>query len=183
MSTPYVTEGARLLAQRRLQGLADGLESDDLDAEIRLAAVLLAAELPELPDYLLLDAAHQAFYDVATGLRGAMTLLVPAILAANDGVAKLKTPEFEYTFTVPPPAERERWAAEIAQAVGYLEQLCRPPRRPRRTFSMFGAAGVAGARERQERRLWSEGEIVRLLVPDGWLYDTAFGALVQALVL
>ncbi len=167
------TQNAVRIAQRRLQTLADTLAAVDLEQEVDQAARLLGAELPDLPDYAKLDVAHQMYYDIATGLRAAAALLSPAILRANEGVAKLKTPEFEYTFTVPSLAEREAWAAEIEQAVGYLVKLVQslaPPRR-RQGFSMFGAAGVGRARARRE---YSLRNILRLYVPGDWFYDGAF---------
>lgn len=168
------TPNGEAVAQRRLQTLADALGDRDLEHEVNQAARLLRAELPALPDYAALDADHQAFYDVATGLRAAMNLLAPAILRANEGLAKLKTPEFEYTFTVPSRADREGWAEEVAQAVGHLVRLAQglEPARPRRPFSMFAAAGVAQARA---RRRYSLAGVLRLYVPDGWLYYGAFG--------
>lgn len=167
------TENGVQVAKRRLQTLADSLAALDLEQEVDQAARLLRAELPDLPDYPALDAAHQMYYDIATGLRAATALLSPAILRANEGVAKLKTPEFEYTFIVPSLTEREGWAAEIEQAVGYLVKLVQsltPPRR-RQHFSMFGAAGVARQRARRE---YSLGGIMRLYVPGDWFYDGAF---------
>ena len=163
------TEGGVAIATRRLQSLAGGLGALDLQSEVDQAALLLRAQLPDLPDYPDLTAEQKVYYDIATGLRAATALLAPAILRANDGMAKLKTPEFEYTFTVPSLAEREGWAAEIAQAVGYLVTLAQSlvPSVPRPRFSMFAAAGVATARA---RRQYSLGGVLRLYVPGDWLY-------------
>ena len=170
------TANAEGVALRRLQTFAANIAPADLGAEITVAARLLRAELPSLPDYPELDEDHQAYYDLAVGLTAAMSLLAPAIAAANDGIAKLKTPDYEYTFAVPDPAERGRWAEEVARAVGYLVKLVRnaqPAPRPRRQFHMFGAAGVA----RQRERHWKRGaDVVRLLIPDGWVYGSWFGA-------
>ena len=161
------------VAKRRLQTLADSLAALDLEQEVNQAARLLRAEMPTLPDYRALDDDHQAYYDVATGLQAATVLLSPAILRANDGLAKLKTPEFEFTFTAPTPAERQGWTEEIERAVGYLVKLVQSlePPRWRQGFSMFGAAGVARARQRRE---YSLGAIMRLYVPNDWYYDGAF---------
>lgn len=168
------TENGKALAKRRLQSLAEGLGETDVADEVDQAALLLRAQLPDLPDYSALTQAQKAYYDVATGLRAATVLLAPAILMANNGQAKLKTPEFEYTFNVPSLAEREGWQAEISQAVGYLvtlaQSLATPsPARPR--MGMFGAAGVARARARRE---YSLSGLLRLYVPGGWLYAGAF---------
>ena len=167
------TEGGTAIAKRRLQSLAEGLGENDLGSEIDQAARLLRAELPDLPDYSKLTDDQKVYYDIATGLRAATALLAPAILMANNGQAKLKTPEFEYTFNVPSLAEREGWAREIAQAVGYLvtlaQSLVPAVRRPR--ASMFGAAGVARARARRE---YSLPGLLRLYVPGDWLYSGAF---------
>ncbi len=170
--TLATAEGVEI-ARRRLASLVDDLGALDLEQEVDQAALLLRAQLPDLPDYTALSRTDQTYYDIATGLQAATVLLSPAILRANNGLAKLKTPEFEYTFTVPSVAEREGWAAEIERAVGYLVKLVQslaPPRR-RPAFSMFGAAGVARARAKRE---YSLGGIMRLYVPEGWFYDGAF---------
>ena len=168
------TAGGLRIAQRRLQSLADGLAQIDLEEEVDQAAHMLRNELPSLPDYLTLPEEYKGSYDIATGLQAAATLLLPAVLRANDGLAKLKTPEFEYTFTVPSPAEREAWATEITRAIGHLVAYVRglAPPRQRQRFSMFAAAGVARVRERRE---YSEAAILRLYIPNGWLYDGRFG--------
>ena len=168
MPTLSTANGVQV-AKRRLQTLADNLGDLDLEQEVDQAALLLQGELSGLPDYRLLPEAEQGYYDVATGLSGASALLMPAILKANDGLAKLKTPEFEYTFTVPSAADRQDWAAKVAQAVELLARYVRSlnPPRQKSTFSMFGAAGVARARQR-EWAAFDTGGYLGHFFPAGW---------------
>lgn len=163
------TAGGLRVAERRLQTLADSLGELHLEEEVDQAARLLRGELPLLPDYNALPEDQKGFYDIATGLQGASALLMPAILSANDGLARIKTPNYEYTFTVPTPAEREAWAGEIADAAEYLTRYVRslnPPKR-KSDFSMFGAAGVARARAR-DWAVFDRAGYIRRLLPLGW---------------
>lgn len=163
------TAGGLRVAERRLQTLADGLGELHLEEEVDQAARLLRGELPLLPDYLALPEDQKGFYDIATGLQGASALLMPAILSANDGLAKLREGDEERTFMVPTPAEREAWAAEIAVASEYLTRYVRslnPPKR-KSDFSMFGAAGVARARAR-EWAAFDSASYLRRFMPAGW---------------
>ena len=163
------TTGGLRVAQRRLQTLADALAEIDLDEEVDQAARLLQGELPTLPDYLLLPEAERGYYDVVTGLSGASALLMPAILKANDGLARLKTPNYEYQFTVPSAADRQAWAAEVAQATLLLARYVRSlnPSRQRPAFCLFGAAGVARARAR-EQAAFDTGGYLGHFFPAGW---------------
>lgn len=162
------TDGANAVARRRLQSVAASLGETDVDQEVELAARLLRRQIPNLPDYSALSDDGRAFYDLIVGLSAAIHLLGPAIAAANDGMAKLKTPEFEYTFSVPALAERDGWSAEIAQAFNALVQLVRvPAQRVRRGGTMFGAAGIARQRERCDVMPVPD---YRLLLQAGWLY-------------
>ncbi len=163
------TAGGLRVAERRLQSLSEELGEVDLEEEVDQAALMLRGELPLLPDYPALPEDQQGFYDVATGLGGASALLMPAILKANDGLARLKTPEFEYTFTVPSVADRQAWATEVAQAIELLVRYVRSlnPPRHKPAFIMFGAAGVARARAREQATFDTGGCLCRFL-PLGW---------------
>lgn len=167
------TSGGLRIAQRRLQSLADGLAELDLEEEVDQAARMLRTQLPTLPDYLALPEDLKGSYDIATGLQAAMVLLSPASTRINKGLTKLREGDEERTFAVLPLTERERWAEEVSRAVGHLIVFLRglTPPRCRQKFSMFGAAGVARVRERRE---YSEDTILRLYIPNGWLYDGRF---------
>lgn len=183
MNVPLTGPAAADFAQRRLRPYLDDVFEvpadadagereqatrlgDDLLAEVDRAATALRGRFRCIAAYPLLTPADQGWFDQAAGLMAAITLLAPAMGQANDGLAKLKTPEFEYTFSPPDPAEEQRWLFELTGIVSNIRCVRAARVQIAASINLFGAVGRT--RTRQSSGRYALPAMIASLLPAGW---------------
>jgi hypothetical protein len=160
-----VTWGATAskIAMSRLGYFASAIAPDDLSANLDESSSAIRAKWPCVGEYDSILPADQAWFDTATGVMAAMTLIAAAITSQNDGMTSFKTDQQQSVFVSAPSLDEQvKWQNELAEAISFISCIRASLTASAASYSMFTLTGRTRQRE-SNCRLDISG-----ILPVGW---------------